>query len=91
MACARGLSVDGMLACAVPNMKLDKETVERRISLMEAEGVAFECGRKVGEDSAELLSEYDAVVLATGSTVPNDLPIPGRQLNGIVFAMGEPL
>jgi len=77
----------GLLTYGIPNMKLDKETVERRIKLMEAEGVEFICGTEVGESAFNFTSDYDAVVLATGSTVPNDLPIPGRQLNGIVFAM----
>ena len=83
----RAAKPGGLLTYGIPNMKLDKETVERRLKLMEAEGVEFVCGTDVGEESAELLLDYDAVVLATGSTVPNDLPIPGRQLNGIVFAM----
>lgn len=61
--------------------------MERRLRLMEDEGVEFMCNVAVGEDSSELLHNFDAVVLATGSTVPNDLPIPGRQLNGVVFAM----
>jgi len=83
----RAAKPGGLLTYGIPNMKLDKETVERRLSLMEAEGVEFQCNTEVGEESSELLTDYDAVVLATGSTVPNDLPIPGRQLNGIVFAM----
>jgi len=77
----------GLLTYGIPNMKLEKETVARRIRLMEEEGVVFKTSTPVGDDSMDLLMEYDAVVLAVGSTVPNDLPIPGRQLNGIVFAM----
>ncbi|KAL1528451.1 hypothetical protein AB1Y20_009797 [Prymnesium parvum] len=83
----RAAKPGGLLTYGIPNMKLDKDTVERRLKLMEAEGVAFLCNTTVAEDSSDLLLSYDAVVLATGSTVPNDLPIPGRQLNGIVFAM----
>ena len=77
----------GLLTYGIPNMKLEKETVARRIGLMEAEGVEFDCGVEVGSDHTETLAAYDAVVLATGSTVPNDLPIPGRNLKGIHFAM----
>jgi len=77
----------GLLTYGIPNMKLDKGTVERRISLMEAEGVSFVCDVEVGGDAREQLSGFDASVLAIGSTVPNNLPIPGRELGGIVFAM----
>ena len=77
----------GLLTYGIPNMKLDKETVARRIKLMEDEGVLFQCGVDVGGDVREKLSGFDATVLAIGSTVPNNLPIPGRDLNGIVFAM----
>jgi glutamate synthase (NADPH/NADH) small chain len=71
----------------IPNMKLDKEqVVMRRIKLMEQEGVKFVCNTKVGKDN-KLLQEFDAVVLATGATKPRDLPIEGRQLQGIHFAM----
>jgi NAD(P)H-dependent glutamate synthase small subunit len=83
----RAAKPGGLLTFGIPNMKLDKETVARRVELMEAEGVAFVCGREVGADARELLTEFDAVVLAIGSTVPNNLPIPGRELDGIVFAM----
>jgi glutamate synthase (NADPH/NADH) small chain len=74
----------------IPNMKLDKEQVVlRRIKQMEAEGITFVCNTEVGKNySAEkLLKEFDAVVLATGATKPRDLPIEGRQLKGIHFAM----
>ena len=73
----------------IPNMKLDKDVVDRRVGLMEAEGVAFRTGVTVGADVAadELLAEFDAVVLATGATVARDLPVPGRELGGIHLAM----
>ena len=54
---------------------------------MEEEGISFACGVEVGSGAREMLGDYDAVVLAIGSTVPNNLPIPGRQLDGVVFAM----
>jgi glutamate synthase (NADPH/NADH) small chain len=80
----------GLLMYGIPNMKLDKkEVVLRRIALLEAEGVEFRCGVTVGTDvSAEQLkADFDAVVICTGATKPRDLPIPGRELGGIHFAM----
>jgi len=80
----------GLLMYGIPNMKLDKkEVVLRRIKLMEEEGVKFQCNTDVGKDlgAEKLLSDYDAVILATGATKPRDLPIEGRPLKGIHFAM----
>jgi glutamate synthase (NADPH/NADH) small chain len=70
-------------------MKLDKRVVQRRVDLMAAEGVRFVTGVEIGKDrpAAELLEEFHAVVLATGATKPRDLPIEGRQLKGVHFAM----
>ncbi len=81
----------GLLMYGIPNMKLDKrEVVLRRIKLLEAEGISFVCNTEVGTSAypvEKLRTEFDAVVLATGSTVPRDLPIEGRSLKGIHFAM----
>ena len=80
----------GLLMYGIPNMKLDKEAVLlRRVRQMEAEGVSFACNTEVGRDypGERLLSEFDAVVLATGAGRPRDLPIQGRELKGIHFAM----
>jgi glutamate synthase (NADPH/NADH) small chain len=74
----------------IPNMKLDKElVVQRRIELLEAEGVRFVVNCEVGKDYpvARLRAEFDAIVLCGGATKPNDLPIPGRELTGIHYAM----
>ena len=81
--------IGGLLVYGIPNMKLDKEIVQRRVELMEEEGVRFLTHTEVGRDySAEkLLKNFDAVVLCTGATKPRDLPIPGRQLTGVHFAM----
>jgi NAD(P)H-dependent glutamate synthase small subunit len=75
-------------------MKLDKRgVVERRLALLREEGVTFRPGTPVGDgangskDARELMAEFDAVLLATGATVPRDLPIPGRTLGGVHFAM----
>jgi glutamate synthase (NADPH/NADH) small chain len=80
----------GLLMYGIPNMKLDKqEVVLRRLELMEKEGVKFVCNTDVGVNypAEKLLKEFDAVILATGATKPRDLPIEGRQLKGIHFAM----
>jgi len=80
----------GLLMYGIPNMKLDKnEVVLRRIKLLEAEGIKFVCNTEVGKNfpAEKLLKDFDAVVLATGATKPRDLPIEGRQLKGIHFAM----
>lgn len=79
--------VGGLLTYGIPNMKLDKDTVQRRVDLMAAEGIVFRTNTEVGTDAAELAADFDATVLAMGSTVPNNLPIPGRQMDGVVFAM----
>jgi glutamate synthase (NADPH/NADH) small chain len=81
----------GLLMYGIPNMKLDKRTVVlRRIKLLEAEGISFACNTEVGTSEypvEKLRQEFDAVVLATGATVPRDLPIEGRSFKGIHFAM----
>jgi len=80
----------GLLMYGIPNMKLDKrEVVERRLRLLEAEGIRFVTGAHVGVtvDAAALRRDHDALLLACGATQPRDLPIPGRDLAGIHFAM----
>ena len=80
----------GLLMYGIPNMKLDKEqVVMRRIRQLEAEGIRFVCNTNVGGNypAEKLLKEFDAVVLATGATKPRDLPVEGRNLKGVHFAM----
>lgn len=81
----------GLLMYGIPNMKLDKRNVVlRRIKLLEQEGINFVCNTEIGSPEftvARLRSDYDAVILTTGATLPRDLAIEGRQLNGIHFAM----
>ena len=79
----------GLLRYGIPDFKLGKDIVDRRISLMLDEGVRFLTGVHVGVDypATQLLTKYDAVVLAGGSTKPRDLPIPGRDASGVEFAM----
>lgn len=81
--------IGGLLMYGIPNMKLDKDVVERRIQLLRDEGIQFVTGTSVGTDipAQQLHDENDAVVLCTGATRPRDLPIAGRELKGIHFAM----
>lgn len=79
----------GLLMYGIPNMKLDKEIVMRRIGLMEAEGVKFILNLEVGltSNSDEIIAAHDAVVLACGAGSPRDISVPGRDLKGIYFAL----
>jgi glutamate synthase (NADPH/NADH) small chain len=79
----------GLLMYGIPNMKLDKRVVERRLDLMRAEGVVFVTNTEVGRNYPvdQLRQEFDAIVLCVGSTEPRDLQVDGRELSGIHFAM----
>jgi len=79
----------GLLRYGIPDFKLDKWVIDRRIQLLEADGIEFRCGVEVGKDlpADQLLRDFDAVILAGGASVPRDLAIPGRELAGIHFAM----
>jgi glutamate synthase (NADPH/NADH) small chain len=79
----------GLLLYGIPNMKLDKRLVERRVALLGAEGVTFVLGTEVGRDipARRIRAEHDAVILCGGATRPRDLPIEGRALTGVHFAM----
>jgi len=79
----------GLLRYGIPDFKLEKWVIDRRITLMEEEGVTFKCNANVGVNISlnDLLREYHTIVLAGGSTVPRDLNIPGRELKGVHFAM----
>lgn len=81
--------IGGLLRLGIPDFKLDKHIVQRRIDQMAAEGVVFKTGVNIGVNysSKELLDEFDAVCLAGGCTTARDLPIPGRELEGVHFAM----
>src|SRR5256714_3137970 len=82
--------IGGLLMYGIPNMKLDKRhVVERRIELMRQEGVIFITGCEVGVDlpADEVRSNFDAIVLCGGATKPRHLPVPGRELQGVHFAM----
>jgi len=79
----------GLLRYGIPDFKLEKWVIDRRIALMEKEGITFKCNANVGVNVSinDLLREYHAIVLAGGSTVPRNLPIPGRECKGVYFAM----
>ena len=81
--------VGGLLMYGIPNMKLDKSIVQRRVDLMTQEGITFLTNIEVGKNypAEKLLKEFDATVLTTGATKPRDLPVEGRQLKGVHFAM----
>src|SRR5688500_8437250 len=85
----RNTHAGGLLRFGVPDFKLEKWIVQRRVDQMVEEGVELRCGVNVGEDITgdQLGDQYDAVVLAIGSTIPRDLPVPGRELDGVYFAM----
>ncbi len=79
----------GLLRYGIPDFKMEKRHVERRVEQMKAEGVTFHCNIKVGRDvsAASLVETHDAVALAGGAEAPRDLPAPGRDLSGVHFAM----
>ncbi|RZK81083.1 MAG: glutamate synthase subunit beta [Pedobacter sp.] len=79
----------GLLRYGIPDFKLQKDVVERRIKLMEEEGITFQYNANVGEnvEISTLLRDYQAIVLAGGSTIPRDLNLPGREAKGVHFAM----
>ena len=78
----------GLLLYGIPDFKLNKEIVRRRLRQMEEEGVEFRCNAEVGKNTpVSELDQYDAVLITVGATQPRDLPIPGRELDGIHFAM----
>ena len=81
--------IGGLLRYGIPNMKLEKQVIDRRVDIMKAEGVEFVTGTNVGIDvkPARLMREYDAVILACGASNPRDIKVPGRESKGIYFAV----
>lgn len=81
--------IGGLLRYGIPDFKMEKFHIDRRINQMEAEGVVFKINQNVGEnvDFELLIKEYDAIVLSGGAECPRDLPVPGRELDGVHFAM----
>src|SRR6195256_770951 len=89
----RWAKAGGLLRYGIPDFKMEKHVIDRRVAQMEAEGVTFHYGAHVGGNSPgavdprEMLNQYDVLALTGGSEAPRDLLIPGRDLNGIHFAM----
>ncbi|MFQ3575041.1 MAG: glutamate synthase subunit beta [Cytophagales bacterium] len=85
----RADEVGGLLRYGIPDFKLEKWVVERRVNLMKQEGIEFKTNANVGVNVKveDLKNEFDAIVISGGSTIPRDLPIPGRNLKGVHFAM----
>ncbi|GHT03139.1 dihydropyrimidine dehydrogenase subunit A [Bacteroidia bacterium] len=82
-------SIGGLLRLGIPDFKLNKDIIDRRLAILKEEGIRFETGVEVGKavSAAQLLAQFDAVCLAIGAGVPRDLPIEGRNLSGIHFAL----
>ncbi len=79
--------IGGLLRYGIPDFKLDKSNIDRRLAVMEAEGITFKTNMHIGKDvPVDTLSDFDAIVLCGGATKPRDIPIPGRDLEGIYFA-----
>ena len=85
----RNTRIGGLLRYGIPDFKLAKNIIDRRLKIMEAEGIRFKTSSEVGGNvsASEVLDQFDALVLCGGSTVPRDLKIPGRALKGVHFAM----
>lgn len=81
--------IGGLLRYGIPDFKMEKSHIDRRMAQMEAEGVTFKVNQYVGENVSadDVVNEYDAVILAGGAEHPRDLPVPGRELDGVHFAM----
>lgn len=81
--------IGGLLRYGIPDFKMEKFHIDRRMKQMQAEGVEFKVDQHVGQNVSadDLLSQYDAVILAGGAEQPRDLPVPGRELDGVMFAM----
>lgn len=81
--------VGGLLRYGIPNMKIDKSIIDRRVKIMEESGITFICNTDIGKDitGEELRQQYDRVILACGTSNPRDISVPGRDANGIYFAV----
>lgn len=81
--------VGGLLRYGIPNMKLEKQIIDRKVAILEEEGIEFRTGCNVGKDvkAAEILKEFDRVILACGASNPRDIKAPGRDAEGIYFAV----
>ena len=83
----RDETIGGLLRLGIPDFKLNKNIIDRRMAIMQQQGVEFKCNANIGSNITEILSDYDAVCLAMGAGVPRDLNAEGRNLKGIYFAL----
>lgn len=81
--------IGGLLRYGIPDFKMEKSHIDRRMTQMQAEGVEFQVNKHVGKnvDASQLTKDYDAIILAGGAEYPRDLPVSGRELDGVMFAM----
>jgi glutamate synthase (NADPH/NADH) small chain len=81
--------IGGLMRYGIPDFKMEKSHIDRRIAQMESEGVSFQVNQHVGKnvEAKDVLKDYDAVILAGGAEFPRDLPVPGRELDGVMYAM----
>jgi len=82
-------AIGGLLRYGIPDFKLSKKVIDRRLKILEAEGLIFKTNTEVGKDitAKELMEQFDAIVLSVGAMQPRDLPVEGRELNGVYYAM----
>ncbi|HEX2934408.1 MAG TPA: glutamate synthase subunit beta [Bacteroidales bacterium] len=85
----RDEAIGGLLRFGIPDFKLNKKVIDRRLAILEAEGLIFKTSTEVGKDisAKELMEQFDAIVLTIGAMKPRDLPVEGRELKGVHFAM----
>ena len=85
----RDKNVGGLLRYGIPDFKLEKSIIDRRVEILKQEGIEFICGKEIGKDISveEIQDNFDAILLCTGSTIKKHLPIPGSNLEGVVQAM----
>lgn len=80
-------TIGGLLRLGIPDFKLNKKVIDRRLDLLKAEGIEFRCNQHIGADVSTLSENYDAICIAIGAGHPRDLPVEGRNLDGIHFAL----
>ena len=83
----RDETIGGLLRLGIPDFKLNKNIIDRRLAIMEQQGVEFRCNSYVADNIADIVSSFDAVCLAIGAAIPRDLPAEGRDLQGVYFAL----
>ena len=85
----RDNKIGGLLRYGIPDFKMEKNIIDRRLDILKAEGIIFKCNIEIGKEieASQLEKDFDAVVIATGATIKREMPIPGTNLDGVVQAM----